>query len=389
MRFLTTFGLMLILAGCGNAKWTSIYREYKISDSYDTQNALIDAKQRAILSSPIIKGGGKDGGDGRAFIVCAEPSPDAVSALSSALSASLGVDIAGKGGGSGSFASALTEAVGKLGKRNATIQLLRDGFYRQCEAYLNGVLDKDGYKATSDRYTDAMVTLLAIEQVTSPTAGDAPLVIRSGTASADTNVTIQRNDPGTQPKDSKQAESEQSKDTNKSAEGEQSKEDSTPGANSQKDSKDESDKPQGGEPANQGLTTGGKASAGGGDVNINLSAPETAKVDEKVAAEVTKMVKMFLDKNIQDKCLQRIGGIVDTFMLNKDSKYKDLMEDPGINSYITMCKFMLLNSLNDNLPEDVSVRFTGEGASNFTSKDPGEKKMEMMEKYFKQMFPDQ
>jgi hypothetical protein len=116
MRFLTTFGLMLILAGCGNAKWTSIYREYKISDSYDTQNALIDAKQRAILSSPIIKGGGKDGGDGRAFIVCAEPSPDAVSALSSALSASLGVDIAGKGGGSGSFASALTEGLENSGK---------------------------------------------------------------------------------------------------------------------------------------------------------------------------------------------------------------------------------------------------------------------------------
>ena len=101
MRYLAVCSLMLILAGCGNAKWVSIYRPHKFSDAHDTQSALVDAKQRAIISSPASGDRNGDGLDDGPFIVCAEPSPDAVSALSSALSTSLGVDIAGQGSGKG------------------------------------------------------------------------------------------------------------------------------------------------------------------------------------------------------------------------------------------------------------------------------------------------
>ena len=296
MRYLATFGVMLILAGCGNAKWTSIYREYKISDEHDAQSVLIDAKQRAIISSPIIKDG-EFGRNGRAFIVCAEPSPDAVSALSSALSTSLGVQVAGQGGGEGSLALALSEAVGKLGKRNATIQLLRDGFYRQCEAYLNGVIDEQSFVKVSNRYVDAMVTLLAIEQVTSPTAGDAPLVIRTSTASADTALTGQPEPSGSSPPPA-----------GSGAQTNQPPSENSPPPAAASAPTGGSDKPQGGGGSASGKsTTKGEARAGGGDVNVDISGLKGGQVDQGVAAEVRSMVSMFLEKDSRDRCLDRIG----------------------------------------------------------------------------------
>ena len=80
--------------------------------------------------------------------ICAEPSPDALSAISSVFSGSGSFSIFGKAEGSGGVAAALKEAAEELGSRNATIQLLRDGLYRQCEAYLNGMIDRKTYLIT-------------------------------------------------------------------------------------------------------------------------------------------------------------------------------------------------------------------------------------------------
>ncbi len=54
----------------------------------------------------------------------------------------------------------LAEAMAQLGQRLATIQLLRDGLYRACEAYANGALDKSSYSMILSRFDDTMITLL-------------------------------------------------------------------------------------------------------------------------------------------------------------------------------------------------------------------------------------
>jgi hypothetical protein len=328
---------MLILAGCGNAKWTSIYREYKISDAHGTQSALIDAKQRAIISSPIIKDGDAFDRGSRAFIVCAEPSPDAVSALSSALSASLGAQVAGQGGGEGSLALALSEAVGKLGKRNATIQLLRDGFYRQCEAYLNGVIDEQSFVKVSNRYVDAMVTLLAIEQVTSPTAGDAPLVIRTSTASADTGVTGQSGPDGSSPPPVGSVDQTD----------QQPDESSPPPADAAVPTGG-GDKPQGGGGSASGKsTTKGEASAGGGDVNIDISGLKGGQVDQSVAAEVRSMVSIFLEKDSRDQCLDRIGRFADRLEYGSEKPSDD--EKKLIDNFTQLCFDLIRTSVGAHI----------------------------------------
>ncbi len=94
--------------------------------------------------------------------MCAEPSPDALAAISVALAAN--IDAAQQGSGSASFSTA--ESVVNIGLRTQTIQLLRDGMYRLCEAYFNSALDGLNMADLQARYQNAMVTLLAIEQLT-------------------------------------------------------------------------------------------------------------------------------------------------------------------------------------------------------------------------------
>lgn len=47
------------------------------------------------------------------------------------------------------------------------IQLLRDGLYRACEAYTNGIIDGREYKRIIARYDETMITMLAIDGLTS------------------------------------------------------------------------------------------------------------------------------------------------------------------------------------------------------------------------------
>jgi hypothetical protein len=72
--------------------------------------------------------------------------------------------VAGKGGAG--FAASLNESAASIGLRTATIQLLRDGLYRACEAYLNGSLNNFGYALLLSKYDDVMKALIAIEGLT-------------------------------------------------------------------------------------------------------------------------------------------------------------------------------------------------------------------------------
>ena len=160
---------IMMFLGCAP---TSIFHKYKIADGEAT-SILIDAKQRAILAVAPLDHAQQDGSRkeasqdlARRILVCAEPSPDALSIVSTSLNASAGMSIPSGVKGEPKIEQTLKEIAQTLGSRETTIQLLRDGLYRQCEAYLNGMIEREDYKVLANRYVDAMVTLLAIERIT-------------------------------------------------------------------------------------------------------------------------------------------------------------------------------------------------------------------------------
>ena len=349
MRIFVVLLLAFSFVGCARvANRASIFRTYQPSINEMTQTTLIDAKQRALFSAPA----NPDQYPSRQYFICAEPSPDAVSALSSAFSASFTIDSRT----SGTLAKALSEAVGKLGKRNATIQLLRDSLYRQCEAYMNGMIDREDYVDISGRYVDAMVTLLAIEQVTSPNAGDGQLILRSGAVSADADLANNRPVGGTNaraPSDGKEAGNPSS-----------SPSPSEPKPNSLSDAEATPAK----EPDNSSSSIESELEAGAtvkidsGVVNAGGSPINQSRPVNHVAKEVTTMLRIFLEKNTQDRCLQRVEKILDAregrIGRTRDSEdSQDFYTDQGyrrrrdrkemIQSYLRLCQ--LVFSGNDSL----------------------------------------
>lgn len=133
---------------------------------------LIDAKQRGIFT--------------RNARMCAEPSPDALSALA----ASNKLDLATPQGTSIGEALSISEAAGSIGLRTQSIQLMRDHMYRLCEAFQNGAITPFTFELLHRRFQTTMVAILAIEQLTgvarppavvlggSSTAGDADAVVK-------------------------------------------------------------------------------------------------------------------------------------------------------------------------------------------------------------------
>lgn len=153
MRSLIVILVVFTLTGCGIFR--PLVRGYSVARTGGTKSLVMDAKRRAIIGIPNpnpenIK---------RMAFLCAEPSPDALAAISTALTLSPKAD-------KDTLTIAVTEAARQLGRRNATIQLLRDGLYRQCEAFLNGIVDAATYSWMANKYVNAMVVLLAIEEIT-------------------------------------------------------------------------------------------------------------------------------------------------------------------------------------------------------------------------------
>ncbi len=134
---------------------------------YAPAGVFIDAKQRAVLSN---RRPDKD-----IRVVCAEPAPDALSAIAAQAGVSvsdISNAVSAEGGAS--------EAAANIGLRTQTIQTLRDGFYRVCEAYMNG-LSEEQYSIMLRRFQTNMIALLAIEQLTgSVKGGDAVVSASAG-----------------------------------------------------------------------------------------------------------------------------------------------------------------------------------------------------------------
>lgn len=143
------------------------------SNSYAT-----DVKQRIVISK-------KWPGDGKSkaerHVVCAEPSPDALTVLS----ASGGVSAnTAKIDGSVNAGVAFSENGAFVGLRTHSIQLLRDSMYRICEAYANGGIDERTYISLQRRFQSTMMGLLAIEQLTGPVVASQAMLTTNATSQA-------------------------------------------------------------------------------------------------------------------------------------------------------------------------------------------------------------
>ena len=124
-----------------------------------------------------ILSGDVGGADMRLVAFCAEPSPDALSALS----ASGAIKIDTPKGFSGAAQGALAEAAGSIGLRTQSIQLMRDAMYRLCEGAMNGYLGNAAFETLHRRFQNSMVAILAIEQLTG--AVRAPALTLNSSAS--------------------------------------------------------------------------------------------------------------------------------------------------------------------------------------------------------------
>ena len=337
LRMLLIIIASVMLSGCG-ANFTSIYRDYKVDPDKQTTTVLIDAKQRAIISTP-----NKNSTSDRTAFVCAEPSPDALSAISASFAGGVGLARPAKEERI-ALSTAVQEAAKQLGTRNATIQLLRDGLYRQCEAYMNGLISDETYDQIANKYINAMVVLLAVEQITTPTTIQSEKrVDPDGAAKTEVNLSVPKvpqqkktdqessetlKSPAATdaPKDDtvKVTTQESGANTIHSESPEQpSGNQVTPGASTQTDQADGTSKPpinaeqrsEADSAANSTNDPPGEISAsttaGSPVVNVQLPQLVGSGVSDSVAIAVREMTSTFLRKDTVDFCLYTLPRLAE------------------------------------------------------------------------------
>jgi len=160
MRNVVLIGLAALIAGCSGETF----------DVSSGESRLVEAKHRAILSvkrtvfgsegQPVLDDRGRPVAS---VSVCAEPSPDALQSTALALG--------GKASAKAleallSVSYARSETQTYVGLRTQTIQLLRDAYFRLCEAFMNDGIDAIAYDVLQRRFQSQIVALLAVEQLT-------------------------------------------------------------------------------------------------------------------------------------------------------------------------------------------------------------------------------
>lgn len=155
LRIIHVGCLILLVSGLSACIVPKIHKVDTVDPGKNGVTALsIDAKQRIVLFS---KPADSDG----YAISCAEPSPDALSALSSGVG--FGAQYAKV---LANLAVSQSESAASIGLRTQSIQLLRDGMYRLCEAFAARAIDGAEFNRQQRRYQNLMLSLLAIEQLT-------------------------------------------------------------------------------------------------------------------------------------------------------------------------------------------------------------------------------
>ena len=166
------------LAGCGILEGNPYHLE-RVSIKTGTEGRLsgvaVDAKQRFVWAPRVavrtVEGGAGSNGSKETTeertIICAEPSPDALTAIANSIDTELRTESFGSDGAGAQtaarFAGALSETAQTIGNRTQVVQLLRDGLYRACEAYANGALDDFGYALILGQMDAFMLQLLSVD----------------------------------------------------------------------------------------------------------------------------------------------------------------------------------------------------------------------------------
>lgn len=170
------------LSGC--ARWSHFNKTVSVPTGAQNARAIfVDAKQRVVLAVPTNSAGkasptgGSTDGAAPTVAFCAEPSPDALSAL--AATGSVSADVIDKL--SASAGGGFAESAASIGLRTQSIQLMRDAMYRVCEQMVSGKLSSSQFETLHRRFQNSMVAILAIEQLTGVARGPAALL--SGTTS--------------------------------------------------------------------------------------------------------------------------------------------------------------------------------------------------------------
>ena len=196
--------VLAALSTSGCAYLTTYSKSLDLTES----SYALDVKQRVVFSKSVTTR------EGPKRVICAEPSPDALTVISASAGAGAAAAIqaserraaenAGRstdtdrssesnrssdntrsasGNGSVNVAAALAEQGAFIGLRTQSIQLLRDTMYRLCEGYAAGAVPEEEFTAMQRRYQSTMLGLLAIEQLTRPVVA-AQVVLASSATSA-------------------------------------------------------------------------------------------------------------------------------------------------------------------------------------------------------------
>ncbi len=156
-----------LLVGCGNALWTSIWRDAALNSD---QVIAVDARQRFLHSQRDPDG---------VLHVCAERSPDVFTAAASALAAS---------GSSADITAALSASSSESAASNAlrtqTTQTQAELLYRLCALHASGGLTGPELSAQLRRFQNTMLAMLAVEQLTGPARVAAFAIGADGSGSA-------------------------------------------------------------------------------------------------------------------------------------------------------------------------------------------------------------
>lgn len=169
IQFWIVSGVALLSAGCAGTKYNP---QFDLAGG--GASVALGMEKRAIVSG-VRKINGAE-----MPIICAEPSPDGISAQSASLASSVSNGAKEK---LAELVAGAQSSTGFAGLRTQSIQILRDMLYRTCEGYMNQQISADEFGLLMRRFQKNMVALLAIEQLTG-TVRAQPVALLASSESA-------------------------------------------------------------------------------------------------------------------------------------------------------------------------------------------------------------
>jgi hypothetical protein len=156
MRYAMMAFAAMLLCSC-NILDTKVQSGYALGPGWTTPTAFTTADVRTITQRQHPLLGNQ--------VLCTEPVPDVATAL--ATSATLSAQ-GGNGAATGglNLSGASSEAIAELAGRSTALLGLRDGLFRACEAYANGIIGQDAYALVLSRYSQLMTTLFLGQDIT-------------------------------------------------------------------------------------------------------------------------------------------------------------------------------------------------------------------------------